>query len=90
MPAYDFRCTACKKTFEVTRPMGASEKEKCPSCGGEAKKVFSPVGVSFKGSGFHNTDYRPAPKEEKAPDETAPCAAKKDDNAACSQCPAAN
>jgi putative FmdB family regulatory protein len=63
MPAYDFKCTECSKGFEITRPMSTAGDECCPSCGAVAKKVFSPVGVSFKGTGFHNTDYRSVPKE---------------------------
>jgi putative FmdB family regulatory protein len=66
MPAYDYRCTACEATFEVTRSMGQTADECCPDCGAPAKKVFSPVGVSFKGSGFHNTDYRSTPAEKSA------------------------
>lgn len=64
MPKYDYRCTACEQLFEVTRTMGSTSKEECPSCGAEAKRVFTPVGVAFKGSGFHNTDYKPRPKED--------------------------
>lgn len=86
MPAYDFRCTECDQTFEVTRPMGSTQEELCPVCGAAAKRVFSPVGVAFKGSGFHNTDYRPKPKSE----ESAPvCASKDKGSPACSSCPAA-
>jgi putative FmdB family regulatory protein len=58
MPAYDFRCTECGETFEVNRPMSVRGDEVCPSCGAVATKVFSSVGVAFKGSGFHNTDYK--------------------------------
>jgi putative FmdB family regulatory protein len=58
MPSYDFRCTSCGKTFEVNRPMSVTGDECCPECGEIATKVFSAVGVAFKGSGFHNTDYR--------------------------------
>jgi putative FmdB family regulatory protein len=83
MPAYDFRCTKCSTVFEVTRPMGAVGDESCPECGATSTKVFSPVGVAFKGSGFHNTDYKPRPKEE-----AAACAAASDASA-CASCPAA-
>ena len=88
MPKYDFRCTECAKVFEVTRPMAASAEECCPSCGAAATKVFSPVGVAFKGTGFHNTDYRQRPKDEAAP-ATAPCAAS-GESPACASCPSAN
>ena len=83
MPAYDFRCTECASVFEVVRSMGTTGQESCPECGAPATKVFGPVGVAFKGSGFHNTDYRPRPKEE-----SGSCATSGSD-AACASCPAA-
>jgi putative FmdB family regulatory protein len=89
MPAYDFRCPECDITVEVTRKVGDLDPEPCPSCGGLTKRVFSPVGVVFKGSGFHNTDYRSDPKRKASPAETpAPCEAK-NDSSACKSCPAA-
>ena len=63
MPAYDYRCTACDIVFEVTRPMSVKGDEHCPTCDVIAARVFSPVPVAFKGTGFHNTDYRPRPKD---------------------------
>jgi putative FmdB family regulatory protein len=88
MPAYDYRCTKCERLFEVSRPMGATSDESCPECGAPAKRVFTPVGVAFKGNGFHNTDYkrRSAEKGEPAP---SACPAKKDGSPSCSGCPAA-
>lgn len=77
MPQYDYRCTACDEVFEVTRPVGKAGEECCPSCGAPAKRVFTPVGVHFKGSGFHNTDYKPKPKESSeasCPSATPACA----------------
>lgn len=85
MPSYDYRCTACEQVFEVSRPMRSSDPECCPTCGAPAKRVFTPFGVAFKGSGFHNTDYRPKPKEESA----TPCPAKSDSKPGCAGCPAA-
>jgi putative FmdB family regulatory protein len=61
MPAYDFKCTACGDIFEITRPAGESAPVTCPACQSPAKKVFSPVGVHFKGSGFYNTDRQTGP-----------------------------
>jgi putative FmdB family regulatory protein len=87
VPAYDFRCTACAHTFEVTRPMSSRGDECCPTCGATATKVFTPVGVSFKGTGFHHTDYRPRPKED-APSSAPACPAKSEGSAACSSCAA--
>jgi len=83
MPSYDYRCVACGGVFEVVKPMKTVSSECCPSCGAEAKRVFSPVGVAFKGTGFHNTDYKSRPKEESAPS----CGAKADGG--CAGCPAA-
>lgn len=87
MPAYDFKCTDCDCVIEVIRPVGEAVAEPCPECGGVTKRVFSPVGVVFKGSGFHNTDYRPRPKEG-TPSESGSCE-KKSDSSACASCPAA-
>ena len=84
MPKYDFRCTECASVFEVTRPMNQRGDDCCPSCGAVATKVFGSVGVAFKGSGFHNTDYRPRPKEESA---ACPSSG---DSPACASCPAAS
>ena len=64
MPTYDYRCPACDDVFEVNRPMGSTDSVCCPACGEIAKKVFSPVGVAFKGTGFHNTDYKSKPSAE--------------------------
>jgi putative FmdB family regulatory protein len=92
MPSYDFRCPACEERFEITRQAGSTESVCCPSCGSEAKRVFTPVGVVFKGSGFHNTDYRPRPaaEGESAPKpESSSCPAAKD-GGSCATCPAAS
>lgn len=86
MPAYDFRCTECDAVFEVTRKMGSTGAESCPHCGGDAKRVFTPVGVAFKGTGFHNTDYRPRPAEDKSP----ACPAKSEASPSCASCPVAD
>lgn len=64
MPAYDYRCPSCDQVFEVVRAFANREDVVCSVCGTTAKRLFTPVGVVFKGSGFHNTDYRPRPKNE--------------------------
>ncbi|MDO9108521.1 MAG: zinc ribbon domain-containing protein [Coriobacteriia bacterium] len=92
MPAYDYRCTSCHTIFEVTRKAGSPAEESCPQCSGTTKRVFTPVGVVFKGSGFYNTDRKPRPKEGSTPTATpapAPCKADKESSSACSSCPAA-
>jgi putative FmdB family regulatory protein len=54
---YDYKCKKCGKIFEVEHKMNDIAMKFCPSCGGELKKVYNAVGVVFKGSGFHVTDY---------------------------------
>lgn len=87
MPDYDYRCVECQERFEVSRPMGSKDEPCCPECGSAAKRVFTPVGVAFKGSGFHNTDYRPKPKEEGPAPSSCPASSQK--SGGCSGCPAA-
>lgn len=84
MPSYDFRCVKCSHVCEVTRPGSDDSPVPCPECGGATKQVFHPVGVHFKGSGFHNTDYKRAEKSS----ETTSCSSK-GDGAGCAGCPAA-
>jgi putative FmdB family regulatory protein len=90
MPAYDYRCLDCDAYFEVTRQLGDKTHVSCPECGGPTKRVFAPVGVVFKGSGFHNTDYRSKKhKEEPSPAGKGSCP-NTGDSSACSSCPAAS
>lgn len=91
MPAYDYRCTSCDTVFEVIRKAGQSAEEPCPECGGATKRVFTPVGVVFKGSGFHNTDYKKtsAATGDKPAAAPAPCGADASPGSACASCPAA-
>ena len=84
MPAYDYRCTTCEKTFEVVRKHTSTSDEICPACGGATKRIFTPVGVVFKGSGFHNTDYRNRPSEKTGSESCDAAGSKK----SCSTCPA--
>jgi putative FmdB family regulatory protein len=58
MPAYDYKCKTCDEVFEIKRSSSDDAPVACPLCHSEARRVFSPVGVVFKGSGFHNTDYK--------------------------------
>jgi putative FmdB family regulatory protein len=56
MPIYEYRC-AKGHTFEVLQRMSDDPVEKCEVCGAPVQRVFHPVAVHFKGSGFYNTDY---------------------------------
>ncbi|HEY6104265.1 MAG TPA: FmdB family zinc ribbon protein [bacterium] len=59
MPIYEYRCSNCNHVFEVSHEVGGNPGP-CPNCGatGTAHRVFTSVGLIFKGSGFHTTDYR--------------------------------
>lgn len=58
MPTYQYACTECGEQLEVVQKFTDDPLTQCPSCGGTLRKVFSPVGVVFKGSGFYRTDSR--------------------------------
>ena len=58
VPTYQYQCTACHEGLEVVQKFTDDALTECPSCQGRLKKVFSPVGIVFKGSGFYRTDSR--------------------------------
>ena len=58
MPTYEYRCTKCDEHLEVVQSFKDAPLTKCPACKGQLRKVFSPVGIVFKGSGFYKTDSR--------------------------------
>lgn len=60
MPRYQYTCTACGHDLEVVQSFTDEPLVECPACGGRLRKVFTPVGVVFKGSGFYRTDARAA------------------------------
>lgn len=58
MPLYEYRCKNCDHQFEIQQAFSDDALTTCPECEGALKKVFSPVGISFKGSGFYKNDSR--------------------------------
>ena len=58
MPTYQYACTACGEQLEAVQSFTDAPLTECPQCGGALRKVFSAVGVVFKGSGFYKTDSR--------------------------------
>lgn len=58
MPTYQYRCTSCGNELEAVQKFSDPALTVCPECEGELRKVFSAVGVVFKGSGFYRTDSR--------------------------------
>ena len=58
MPTYQYSCTECGEPLEAVQKFSDAPLTVCPACGGRLRKVFSPVGIVFKGSGFYRTDSR--------------------------------
>ena len=58
MPTYQYACTDCGDRTEVVQKFTDDALSVCTTCGGKLRKVFSPVGIVFKGSGFYRTDSR--------------------------------
>ena len=58
MPTYQYACTACDEELEVVQKFTDDPLTVCDACGGRLRKVYSPVGIVFKGSGFYRTDSR--------------------------------
>ena len=58
MTTYEYACTECGYRTEVVQSFSDPPPTICTVCGGTLRKVFSPVGIVFKGSGFYRTDSR--------------------------------
>lgn len=57
MPTYEYECYECGHRFEVFQKITDDPVTACEKCSGRVRKVISPVGIMFKGSGFHVNDY---------------------------------
>ncbi|MFJ9620703.1 FmdB family zinc ribbon protein [Streptomyces sp. NPDC101181] len=78
MPTYQYQCTECGEGLEAVQKFTDDALTVCPNCNGRLKKVFSAVGIVFKGSGFYRNDSRgsssssaPASSSAKSSDSTA-------------------
>ncbi|MGH3200841.1 MAG: FmdB family zinc ribbon protein [Streptosporangiaceae bacterium] len=76
MPTYQYTCTDCGEPVEAVQKFTDDPLTVCATCGGRLRKVFSPVGIVFKGSGFYRTDSRnnsvaADAKKDKQPAESA-------------------
>ena len=61
MPTYEYACSTCDVTHEVQQKMTDPSLTVCPDCGESTlRKLFTGVGIHFKGSGFYRTDSRDA------------------------------
>ena len=76
MPTYQYTCTDCGEPVEAVQKFTDEPLTMCAACGGRLRKVFSPVGIVFKGSGFYRTDSRngsvsASDKKDKQPSESS-------------------
>ena len=71
MPTYEYACTKCGHQFEALQSFSDDALTECPECKGEVQKVYSNVGVVFKGSGFYKTESRTTkPSQTSQPSKT--------------------
>ncbi len=68
MPIYEYACTACGERTEARQSFDDPPLEICDVCGGKLRKLYSPVGIVFKGSGFYATDARSSSKSSDGKD----------------------
>jgi putative FmdB family regulatory protein len=57
MPLYEYECEVCAQRFERIQKFSDPPVDKCPSCGGQVRKLLSSPAIQFKGSGWYITDY---------------------------------
>ena len=81
MPTYQYACTACGHQLEAVQSFTDAPLTECPTCEGRLRKVFSSVGVVFKGSGFYRTDSRESASGSSSKDGAAKDGAAKDGGA---------
>ena len=63
MPTYAYACKSCGHRFDAVQSFADPTLTECPECGGELRKEYGSIGVTFNGSGFYRTDSRAADKK---------------------------
>ncbi|MBB3158892.1 putative FmdB family regulatory protein [Microbacterium proteolyticum] len=58
MPTYSYACKQCGHRFDTVQSFSDAALTECPECGGEVRKQYGSIGVTFNGSGFYRTDSR--------------------------------
>ncbi|MFY9588155.1 MAG: FmdB family zinc ribbon protein [Actinomycetota bacterium] len=71
MPTYEYVCLSCDRHFEVYQSFSDEPLRTCEVCGGPLRRVFHPVGIVLKGSGFYSTDNRSSKRRTEPKKETS-------------------
>lgn len=71
MPTYVYACDSCGAQFEQFQSFKDEPLRSCPSCASAVRRVFQPVGIVFKGSGWYITDSRKASSAAVSSDDSA-------------------
>jgi putative FmdB family regulatory protein len=71
VPTYQYACTACGHQLEAVQSFADEPLTECPACEGRLRKLFSSVGVVFKGSGFYRTDSRTGSPSDSSSDSSS-------------------
>lgn len=58
MPTYAYACKQCGHRFDAVQSFSDAALTECPECGGELRKQYGSIGVTFNGAGFYRTDSR--------------------------------
>jgi putative FmdB family regulatory protein len=82
VPTYQYSCTECGERIEAVQKFTDEPLQVCSACGGKLRKVFSPVGIVFKGSGFYRNDSRSGSKDKALNGSGSSSEAKKDGGSA--------
>lgn len=86
MPTYAYACRSCGHAFDAVQSFSDDALTVCPECGGELRKQYGSIGVTFNGSGFYRTDSRSGSASGSAASSSAP--AKSDSTPSASPAPA--
>lgn len=85
MPTYAYACRSCGHAFDAVQSFAEDALTVCPECGGELRKQYGSIGVTFNGSGFYRTDSRSGSAESSA----APASSKSESSTSSKPAPAA-
>jgi putative FmdB family regulatory protein len=70
MPVYQYLCPSCNNKFELRQSFNDEGNVHCPKCNNGARRLFIPVPIIFKGSGFYVTDSSKKSDIQDSPKET--------------------